>query len=212
MKIAVAIVEDNRDLLESLRKLVNDTAELDCVATCPDGETALRRLPPLRPDVVLMDIALPGMSGVDCIRQLKPLLPQTQVMMLTVLEDYDQIFQSLRAGATGYLLKDAASQKLVESIRDLHAGGSPMSNSIARKVVVAFRELGSSAGPESALSLREEEVLRRLARGHRYKEIAAEPGVAADTVRTHVQNIYKKLHVHSKAEAVRRLKPNPPPS
>lgn len=207
MSIRVAIVEDNKDLLKSLVALVSGPGDLECVGGYSDGESALQEIPSLGPDVVLMDIKLPGMSGVECVSRLKAKSPPIQVMMLTILEDYEQIFQSLRAGATGYLLKQCIPEKLVESIRDLHSGGSPMSNSIARKVVLAFKDLACdrpSSGEQ--LSLREQEILNRLARGHLYKEIADELDLSYHTVRTHVQNIYKKLHIKSKAEAVRHAK------
>ncbi|MCI0537878.1 MAG: response regulator transcription factor [Verrucomicrobiales bacterium] len=208
MSITVAIIEDSRELLKSFAGLIEETRDLRCVATCIDGETALERLPALRPDVVLMDIKLPGMSGVECVGRLKALLPQTQVMMLTVLEDYEQIFQSLRAGATGYLLKPYVPERLIENIRDLHAGGSPMSNSIARKVVLAFQKLDERIDSTNGLTVREQNILERLARGHLYKEIAADLGLSFHTVRTHVQNIYKKLHVRTKAEAVQHVHKN----
>lgn len=207
MRIAVAIVEDNLELLKSLAAMLEATPDLACVARCSSAEAALDEIPRARPEVVLMDIKLPGMSGVECVRPLKRLLPEAQVMMLTVLEDYEQIFQSLRAGATGYLLKQHIPERLVESIRELHAGGSPMSNSIARKVVLAFKELpGDSPEAASMLSPREQEILDHLGRGHLYKEIASELNLSYNTVRTHVQNIYKKLHVCSKSEAALRTK------
>jgi DNA-binding NarL/FixJ family response regulator len=206
MKIKVAIVEDNQELLKSLMALVNGAADLECVAACPDGESALAQIPQSQPDVVLMDIRLPKTSGVECVRRLKVVLPQTQMMMLTVFDDYEQIFQSLRAGATGYLLKQSVPEKLCESIRELHAGGSPMSNSIARKVVLAFRKMAAEhPEPGARLSAREQEILEHLARGHLYKEIAGELDLSYHTVRTHVQNIYKKLQIRSKSETVRHV-------
>ncbi|MHC1763414.1 MAG: response regulator [Verrucomicrobiia bacterium] len=203
MRITVAIVEDNPDLRQSLAKLVDSADDLECVVACPDAESALQQIPRLQPQIVLMDIKLPGMSGVECVRRLKVLCPQVQVMMLTIFEDYEQIFQSLRAGATGYLLKETVAEKLLESVRDLNAGGSPMSNSIARKVVLAFRDLAAQRADDTdKLSHREQQILNHLARGHLYKEIADELGLSYHTVRTHVQNIYKKLHMRSKADAI----------
>lgn len=204
MNIRVAIVEDTQELLKALAALINGTDGMECVAAFQDGESALHQLPGLSPDVLLMDIKLPGMSGVECVRRLKQLLPQTQVMMLTISEDYEQIYQSLQAGATGYLLKHNIPDRLIESIRDLHAGGSPMSNSIARKVVLAFSDRASDRpDPNARLSQREQEILEYLARGHLYKEIADQLHLSYHTVRTHVQNIYKKLHIRSRAEAAR---------
>jgi DNA-binding NarL/FixJ family response regulator len=191
------------------------------VGAYADAETALAGIPALDPAVVLMDIRLPGMSGVECVKHLKQSVPQAQVMMLTILEDYEQIFQSLKAGATGYLVKQSLSEKLVEGVRDLYRGGSPMSNSIARKVVLAFREMANGRpDPETSLSSREQEVLNHLSRGHLYKEIAEELNLSYHTVRTHVQNIYKKLHIRSKSEAARHASsprpdariPFPPPA
>lgn len=207
MKIAVAIVEDSPDLLKSLASVIASTEDLECAGTFPGAEPALEGIPQLRPDVILMDIKLPGLSGIECTRRLKTLVPETQVMMLTILEDYEQIFQSLKAGATGYLLKQNIPERLLESIRELHAGGSPMSNSIARKVVLAFREMANGRpDPETSLSFREQEVLNHLARGHLYKRIADDLGLSYHTIRSHVQNIYKKLHIGSKAEAAQHAK------
>ena len=200
MKIKVAIVEDSEKCRASVAKLLGDSNDLSCVAAVTDAEAALAELPQLKPDVILMDIELPGISGVECVGRLKELLPETQIMMLTFSDEPDKVFDSLRAGATGYLLKEFYVEELVESIRALHSGGSPMSNSIARKVVVTFQKPAKLPGAE--LTQREEEILNRLGRGHRFKEIAEELGVSFHTVRTHVQNIYKKLHVRSKGEAL----------
>lgn len=201
MSIAVAIVDDARELLESLVTLIDQTSDMKCVAACPDAESALAQLPSLRPDVVLLDIELPAMSGIECVTRLKQLLPETHIMMLTIFGDSEQIFECLDRGATGYLLKEAEGEKLLESIRELHSGGSPMSPSIARKVVTRFQN--QSSGPDlSCLSPRQREILDRLGRGRQYKEIADDFGISVHTVRTHIQKIYKLLQIHSKREAM----------
>lgn len=200
--VTVAIVEDIPNIRTSLEKLLANIPGLQLVASVETGEEALHALPSVRPEVVLMDIKLPGMSGVECVRQLKEIIPETEFMMLTIFEDHEQVFASLRAGASGYLVKGLSAERLMEAVRDLRDGGSPMSSSIARKVVKCFREPVPAGGSES-LTLREEEVLKRLASGQRYKEIASALSLSAHTVRTHLRRIYRKLHVRTKAEAAR---------
>lgn len=204
--ITVAMVEDDAGYAAGVQKLLNDSGCFQCVAVCPNAEEALAHLPALNPDVVLMDIELPQATGVECVRQLRPLLPQTEILMLTVFQDNEHIFQALTAGATGYLCKPGTAAELLDAIQGLHDGGSPMSAAIARKVVTAFRSSPASLLPSSDLSQREREVLERLAQGRRYKEVAADLGLSTDTVRTHVNRIYKKLHVHSRTEAVNTLR------
>jgi DNA-binding NarL/FixJ family response regulator len=203
--ITVALVDDDPEF----RRLVQDTLtgqpDLSLAGEFGDAATALETLPTQPPDIVLMDIELPGLSGIECVRRLRSLMPGTRFMMLTVFEAYDRIFESLQAGATGYLIKKGVATRLADAVRDLHAGQSPISPSIARKVIQTF--LGGV--PADELSPREREILERLARGRQYKEIAEELGVSFHTIRTHVQHIYKKLHVRSKAEAVRRLPGGP---
>lgn len=152
-----------------------------------------------------MDIHLPGKSGIECVAKLKSLLPKTQVIMLTIEEDSDQVFESLKAGANGYLVKSASPEKILASVAEVNEGGAPMSGHIARSVVATFRQPPATANPELCLSPREEEVLRLLAKGHRSKEIADQLGVGVGTVNTYVRHIYEKLHVRSRAEAVARL-------
>jgi DNA-binding NarL/FixJ family response regulator len=205
LSIRVAVVEDRPEERESLVALLDGTPGFTCVAACASADEALEALPACRPDIVLMDIQLPGMSGVECVRRLSPVLPQTQLMMLTVLEDHDLIFRSLAAGATGYLLKKTPPTKLLEAIRDLHAGGAPMSGQVARKVVAAFRRTSANETPASRLSPVEQSVLERLARGLLYKEAAQELGISMSTVRTHVWHIYRKLQVHNRTEAILKL-------
>jgi DNA-binding NarL/FixJ family response regulator len=200
--IKVALVEDDREIRESLASLINGSPGLHCVAGFATAEEALERMPTVAPDVVLMDIRLPGMSGIDCIRRLKNLAPDLQIMMLTVFDDHDKIFQSLAAGATGYLLKNTTPAKLIEAIQDLHQGGSPMSGQIARRVVKAFQAPQAKAAAEAALTKREQEILTHLSHGLLYKEIANALGISIETVRTHIRNIYEKLQVRTRTEAV----------
>jgi DNA-binding NarL/FixJ family response regulator len=212
MNISVAIVEDNDRIREGLSTLINGSSGFKCTASFASAEDALRRLPPLKPDVVLMDIHLPGMSGIDCIAPLKQILTDTQIMMLTVFEDDDQIFRSLLAGATGYILKKTPPAELLDAIRSLHNGGSPMSDQIARRVVESFRLAGTSSRETENLTDRESEVLAYVAKGYRDKELAEKFFLSVDTVRTHLRNIYKKLHVRSRTEAVLKYLKKGPPS
>jgi DNA-binding NarL/FixJ family response regulator len=203
--IRLALVEDDPQVRDGLTQLLRASPGFDCVAACPSAEDALDRLPGLNPDIVLMDIGLPGMSGIDCIRELKRRRPAVQIMMLTVFEDHDRIFQSLTAGASGYLLKHIPPSKLIESIADLHQGGSPMSAQIARRVVETFQPRSPVDDTSSALSPRENQILHLLAHGHLYKEIADQLHLSVETVRTHIRNIYQKLHVHGRTEAINKV-------
>jgi DNA-binding NarL/FixJ family response regulator len=205
MSIRVAIVEDAASVRENLAVLIDGAGGFACVAACASAEEAWRRLPSQRPDVVLMDIHLPGRSGVACVARLKPLLPNTQFIMLTIEEDADRVFESMKAGATGYLLKHATPHEILQAVMDVHKGGAPMSGHIARKVVTAFREETPPGHGDLKLAPREEEVLRLLAKGHRSKEIADELEIGLGTVNTYVRHIYEKLHVRSRAEAVAKL-------
>jgi DNA-binding NarL/FixJ family response regulator len=202
MDIKVAIVEDNDEIREGLSVLIDDSEGYHCTATYPSAEEALKYLPAHKPDVVLMDIKLTGMSGIDCIRELKEKLPNIQVMMLTVYEDDDTIYNSLIAGATGYILKKTPPAALLDAIRTLYDGGSPMSDLIARKVVQSFQQMGASSKETENLSGREQEILSYLAKGYHDKEIAEKFFISVETVRTHLRNVYKKLHVRSRTEAV----------
>ena len=202
MSIKVSIVEDNDEIREGLSVLISGSDGFQCVATYPTAENALKYLPAHKPDVVLMDIQLPGMSGIECVRELKQRLPDLQIMMLTVYEDDDQIFKSIAAGATGYIVKKTPPAELLDAIGTLHAGGSPMSDRIARKVVQAFQQMGKSSKETENLTERETEILSYLAKGYHDKEIAEKFFLSFETVRTHLRNIYKKLHVRSRTEAV----------
>ncbi|MEO7190210.1 MAG: response regulator transcription factor [Vicinamibacterales bacterium] len=200
--IRVSIVEDDTRVRASFARLVDHSPGFCCVSQHGSAEDALAELPAVRPHVVLMDINLPGINGVECVRALKTLLPEAQVVMLTVYEDTDLIFGALSAGASGYLLKRTPPDELLQGIRDVHRGGSPMTSHIARKVVQSFRETRPESSAEDALSPREREVLDYLSRGYLYKEIAAELAISYDTVHTYVRRIYEKLQVHSRTEAV----------
>jgi DNA-binding NarL/FixJ family response regulator len=167
-----------------------------------NAETALKEIPRHPPDVVLMDINLPGMKGVECVRQLKAARPEVQFLMLTVYEDSDSLFNSLKAGASGYLLKRTASAHLLEAIRDVHAGGAPMTPQLARRVVQFFSKPAQRVSPVSVLTPGEMEFLGQLANGYAYKEIADRMSISIDTVRSYVRTVYEKLHVHSRTEAV----------
>jgi DNA-binding NarL/FixJ family response regulator len=202
MAIKVSIIEDDDWIRENLASRIKQTAGFVCAGSYRTGEEALTQLPAQAPDVVLMDINLPKMNGIECVRQLKALIPSAQVLMLTVYEDSDKIFNSLLAGASGYLLKRTSQAEIVEAIADVHRGNSPMTGHIARKVVQYFNQRGGFGTEVEKLSPREREVLDHLARGVPYKEIADVLSVSIDTVRVHIKGIYGKLHVHSRGEAV----------
>jgi len=200
--ITVAIVEDSPGVRRSLELLLNESPGFKCVGAFSTGEEALKHLPRLAPEVVLMDVHLPNMSGIECTARLRQLLPATQVVMLTVYTDTEKIFKALRAGASGYLLKRSSPDKILEAIREVKAGGAPMTGDIARRVVEAFKEPVAAPSAPSQLSRREEEVLELLAKGAANKEIAATLSISLDTVRYHLKHIYEKLHVRSRTEAV----------
>ena len=202
MSIAVSIVEDDARVRASLAKLIDSSAGYRCVSNHSSAEDALREIPKFRPDVVLMDINLPGINGVECSRQLKPQMPGIQIIMLTVYQNTEHIFNALAAGATGYMLKQTPPVELLAAIKDVHAGGSPMSGHIARKIVQSFQQTAPISAEAQSLSPREAEVLDLLAKGFLYKEIAESMKVTYATVHTHIRHIYEKLHVRSRTEAV----------
>jgi len=204
MAIKVSIIEDDAWIRENLAAQIAQTAGYVCAGAYRTGEEAIARLPGQAPDVILMDINLPKMNGIECVRQLKALIPSAQVLMLTVYEDSDKIFNSLLAGASGYLLKRTPQAEILKAIADVHRGNSPMTGHIARKVVQFFNQRGGARGDMEKLSSREREVLEHLARGVSYKEIASLLSLSIDTVRVHIKGVYGKLHVHSRGEAVAR--------
>jgi DNA-binding NarL/FixJ family response regulator len=201
-RINVAIVEDNRGTRESLTELLGRSTGLRCVGDHGSGEEALKDLPAQKPDVVLMDINLPGMTGVECVSKLKEQLPKLQILMLTTYEESDLIFASLRAGASGYLLKNMLPAELIQAVEQVHAGGAPMSMQIARKVVNHFQQIQHPANEVEKLTKRELEILTLLAKGYLYKEIGDQLGITLSTVRAHLHAIYEKLHVQSRTQAV----------
>jgi DNA-binding NarL/FixJ family response regulator len=201
----VSIVEDNEQLRTTLARVLNRSEGFKCLSHYGDAESALQGLPRDKPDAVLMDINLPGMNGVECVRQLKQLLPATQVVMLTVYEDTENIFNALAAGASGYLLKRTKSAELLDALREVARGGSPMTTHIARKVVQSFQKAGPSPQPTENLSQREQEVLDCLAQGFLYKEIAEKLGISYETVHTYIRRIYEKLQVRTRTEAVAKF-------
>jgi DNA-binding NarL/FixJ family response regulator len=206
--VDVCIVEDDAGMRESLREILAKAEGFACTGAFASAEEALAALPALRPHVVLMDINLPGISGVECVARLADLLPGVPIIMLTVYDDTDAIFQSLAAGAGGYLLKPVRRAQLLDAIREVLRGGAPMSSTIARCVVQAFRKPAPAkqdGGDIAQLSPREREILDLLAQGLLLKEIADHFKVTHPTVQTHIGRIYKKLHVHSRAQAVARL-------
>ncbi len=212
-RIRIAIVEDDAGLRETLQQIFGTASDFRVTGAFADAETALGQLPAKTPDVVLMDINLPGMSGIECLRQLKQLLPKVRVIMVTVYDDDDRLFQSLVAGADGYLLKRATRLRLLDSVREIVSGGAPISPQVARRMVEYFHQLENQHQPGRAetpavamelqeLTAREQAVLAKLAEGFAPKEVAAELGISYDTVRNHTTNIYTKLHVHSRSEAI----------
>jgi len=207
MPTTVSIVEDNEQLRSTLTRMINRAEGFQHLGDYGTAEAALEAIPKHPPNVVLMDINLPGMNGVECVRKLKQLAPATQVVMLTAYEDTENIFNSLAAGASGYLLKRSKSAEILEAIRDVQNGGSPMTTHIARKVVQSFQSSAAAAPattaePSEELSPREQEVLDLLSQGFMYKEISDKLGISFETVRTYIRRIYEKLHVRTRTEAV----------
>jgi DNA-binding NarL/FixJ family response regulator len=202
--IRVSIVEDTDDIREAMRVLINGSQGFECLHVFPDAETAIQKLPEFEIDVILMDINLPGLDGIECMVQLKDKMAYSQFMMCTVYDDDDNIFSALESGANGYMLKRTSPAQILEAIRDLHEGGSPMSSEIARRVVDAMQRKKKPAGPAEVLTDREKEILDFLSRGFLYKEIANELFISKETVKKHIHNIYDKLHVQTRTEALNK--------
>lgn len=200
--IQIALVEDREEIRAQLAHTLGQDPAFHLLQSYSDAESALADLPRQQPDVVLMDINLPGIDGVECVRRLKAKMPQVQFVMLTIYEDANRLFNSLMAGASGYLLKRTPPDKLLAAIQEVHAGGVPMTAEMARRVIRHFQETPQRAPELQQLSPRETEVLQQLAKGFRYKEIEDHLRVSAGTLRTYVAGVYKKLHVHSRTEAV----------
>lgn len=205
MAIAVSIVEDNQGTRDGLKALVSRTPGLRCVGTHASGEEALRGIPEEKPDVVLVDINLPGINGIECVGALKESLPEAHILILTTYDQDDLIFESLRAGAHGFLLKNMPPNELMQAIIQVHEGGSPMSMRIARKVVKYFQGIEKPTPNVEMLTKREQEIVGLLAKGFLYKEIAEKLGISLNTVRVHLHTVYEKLHVHSRTQAILKV-------
>jgi len=203
--IKVAIVEDNNTLRNSLESLFNRTEGMRCVASLNNLLNVVSEIGSSMPDIVLMDIGLPNISGIEGVRTVKANFPQIQVMMFTVFDDDEKIFDAIRAGASGYLLKKTPPEEIIQAIRDLYQGGAPMTASIARRVIQSFQAAPSTVVEDYQLTVRENEILYSLVEGLSYKKIADKYCVSISTIRTHICNIYHKLHVNSKAEAVAKV-------
>ena len=201
-KKTVVVVEDDARLQKHLMMILDTPADITCLCAVSSAEEALARIPKYQPDVVLMDINLPGISGIDCIRELKSKLPRLEVVMLTAYEEEDNIFRALKEGASGYLLKSSTPDELYNAIRDVYSGGAPFSSHIARKVAQYFRGEREIENENEKLTPRERDVLKLLATGYIYKEVADQLDISLETVRTYVKRICQKLHVRSKVEAI----------
>lgn len=204
MSISLVIVEDLDEVREALKQFISLNPEFKVLGTCKTAEEALYDIPKLRPDIVIMDINLPGINGIECIRETKNKVPQTQFMMFTVYENDEKVFEALKAGASGYLLKNTGLVQMIEALKELYNGGSPMSANIARKLVKTFQQSEAYAGSIDELSGRENEVLQLLSKGLLYKEIADQLSISTSTVRQHIHKIYEKLHVQNRTEAINK--------
>lgn len=205
MCITLVIVEDLDEVRESLRQFIELDDSFVIKDVCKTAEEALCHLPVIKPDIVIMDINLPGINGIECIQKIKASVPATQFMMFTVYENDEKVFDALKAGASGYLLKTAGMQQITDALKDLHGGGSPMSSNIARKLVTIFRQQNRKEEEMEALSKRENEILQLLAKGLLYKEIGEALSISTGTVRQHIHNIYYKLHVQNRTEAINKM-------
>jgi DNA-binding NarL/FixJ family response regulator len=204
MSITLAIVEDLDEVRDGLKNFIGLSSDFKVLDTFKTAEEALYDIPRLKPDIVIMDISLPGMNGIECIKLVREKCPATQFMMFTVYENDDKVFEALKAGASGYLLKNTGLVQLIEALKELYNGGSPMSANIARKLVSFFRANEKENQPVEILSARENEILQLLAKGLLYKEIADQLGISTNTVRQHIHKIYDKLHVQNRTEAINK--------
>src|SRR6185503_1314974 len=204
MSISLAIVEDLDEVREGLKQFISLNPEFKVLDTYKSAEEGIYEIPLVKPDIVIMDISLPGMSGIECIRVLKNKVPMTQFMMFTVYENDEKVFEALKAGASGYLLKNTGLIQMIEALKELHNGGSPMSANIARKLVKVFHEQEKNVASLESLSNRENEILQLLAKGLLYKEIADQVHISTSTVRQHIHKIYEKLHVQNRTEAINK--------
>ena len=205
--ISVSIVEDLDEVRDVLQRLINQSDVFCFVEGYHNAEEAETKIPLHPPDVVIMDINLPGISGIECIRRIKEKCPHTQFMMFTIYEDDEKVFEALKTGAHGYLLKSTPKEKLLEALEELHNGGSPMSTNIARKVIEAFEKNSQPSKELSTLTNKEKQILELLAKGFLYKEIATETHLTRNTVKQHIHHIYEKLHVENRTEAINKVFP-----
>lgn len=204
MLVSIIIVEDNKSLQQLLNNIINDNESFFCAGICNSAEEALELIPEILPDVVLMDIGLPGMNGIECVKKLKPLCPGVDFMMCTIYDEDEKVFEALEAGANAYILKSTGAEEMHAAIADLVNGGSPMSSDIARKVVQSFQRR-TDVKKDYGITAREEEILGLLSKGLIYKEVADRLSISVKTMKKHIYNIYEKMHVHSKVEAVNKF-------
>lgn len=204
-QITVSIVEDLNEIRQGMVDLLQDSADFLCISSYPDAEAAVEELPDLRPDIVIMDINLPGQSGIEAVRSLSVKCPDTQFLMFTIYENNERVFDALKAGASGYLLKNTAPDKIIEALKELYEGGSPMSTQIARQVVRSFQQDKAGSAPNTLLTTKENEVLELLAKGFLYKEIADQLQINTSAVRQRIHKIYSKLHVQNRTEALNKI-------
>jgi DNA-binding NarL/FixJ family response regulator len=204
MSISLVIVEDLDEVREALKQFISLNPEFKVLGTSKTAEEALYEIPKLKPDIAIMDINLPGINGIECIREIKGKVPQTQFVMFTVYENDEKVFEALKAGASGYLLKNTGLVQMIEALKELYNGGSPMSANIARKLVKRFQQSDDHHGSGGALSGRENEILHLLSKGLLYKEIAEQLSISTNTVRQHIHKIYEKLHVQNRTEAINK--------
>jgi DNA-binding NarL/FixJ family response regulator len=204
MSITLCIVEDLDEVREGLKQFISLNPEFNVLNTFSTAEEALTEIPRLKPEIVIMDISLPGMNGIECIRQVKDKSPSTQFMMFTVYENDEKVFEALKAGASGYLLKNTGLVQIIEALKELHNGGSPMSANIARKLVSVFHGKEKETAAIEVLSKRENDILQLLSKGLLYKEISEQLAISTSTVRQHIHHIYEKLHVQNRTEALNK--------
>lgn len=202
--LRLALVEDQPKARQSWSKLINAFPDFSCVCTCATAEEALRTIPPAHPDIILVDIFLPRMSGIECTARLKEALPETQIVILTAMDDQELVFMALEAGADGYLLKRTKPSELRNALLNVAGGGVPMTSQIARRVIESFRRKANKTDESARLTAREEQILLQLSQGHSNKQIADRLGVSIDTVCSHLKHVFRKLHVSSRTEAVVR--------
>ena len=207
MRINVAVVEDDSDIRQSLEELIESSDEMNCVAAFPNAEEFIESFKYIHADVVLMDINLPGKNGIKAVAEMKPLKPKVQYLMCTSYEEPEKTYESLCAGATGYLIKTCTPEKLVQSIKEIYDGGSPMSPQIARLVVNSFSQKQKASTEFELLTEREKEILQLLSKGFQYKEIAAKLFLSVETIRTYVRHVYEKLQVHTRTDALNKVFP-----